>query len=72
MGNWYTVGLCLGLGLALGVVVTAILGANVLGVGAGAVVGAASAVFHDIPPWTVVGGNPARAIKQRTARQPLT
>ena len=44
MGNWYTVGLCLGLGLALGVAVTGILGANMLGVGASAVVGVALGV----------------------------
>jgi hypothetical protein len=44
VGNWYTVGLLLGLGLALGVVATGILGANVLGVGASAVVGAALGV----------------------------
>ena len=37
-------------------------------VGRGAVVGARSAVFRDAAPWTVVGGNPARFIKQRTLR----
>jgi hypothetical protein len=44
VGNWYTVGLCLGLGRALGIVVSGILGSNVIGVGAGAVVGAALGV----------------------------
>lgn len=39
MGNWYTLGLSLGLGLAIGIAVTGIVGANVLGVGAGALVG---------------------------------
>jgi putative colanic acid biosynthesis acetyltransferase WcaF len=34
-------------------------------VGRGAVVGARAAVFTDVAPWTVVGGNPARRIKQR-------
>jgi hypothetical protein len=40
VGNWYTLGLCLGLGLALGIAVTGILGANVIGVGAAALIGA--------------------------------
>ena len=40
MGTWYTIGLCLGLGLGLSVAITGILGTNVLGVGAAAVVGA--------------------------------
>jgi putative colanic acid biosynthesis acetyltransferase WcaF len=34
-------------------------------VGEGAVVGARAAVFKDVEPWTVVGGNPARFIKKR-------
>jgi len=37
-------------------------------IGEGAVVGAASAVFRDVAPWTVVGGNPARFIKERAIR----
>lgn len=41
MGSWYTIGLCLGLGLGLSVAITGILGSNVLGIGAAAVVGAA-------------------------------
>ncbi len=40
MGGWYTVGLCLGLGLGLSVAITGFLGTNVLGIGAAAVVGA--------------------------------
>jgi putative colanic acid biosynthesis acetyltransferase WcaF len=31
----------------------------------GAIVGARSAVFKDVEPWTIVGGNPARFIKNR-------
>jgi putative colanic acid biosynthesis acetyltransferase WcaF len=34
-------------------------------VGEGAVVGARAAVFKDVEPWTVVGGNPAKFIKRR-------
>jgi putative colanic acid biosynthesis acetyltransferase WcaF len=39
-------------------------------VGEGAVVGARASVFHDVPSWTVVAGNPARVIKQRRLRTP--
>lgn len=35
-------------------------------VGVGAVVGARAVVVKDVPPWTVVVGNPAREIRQRT------
>lgn len=38
-------------------------------IGEGAVVGARSAVFKDINPWTVVGGNPAKFIKNRTINE---
>lgn len=34
-------------------------------IGQGAVVGARAAVFRDVAPWTVVGGNPARVLKSR-------
>ncbi len=37
-------------------------------IGEGAVVGAASSVFKNVAPWTVVGGNPARVIKRRVMR----
>ena len=39
-------------------------------VGEGAVVGARAAVFKDVDPWTVVGGNPARLIRQRASVPP--
>ena len=38
-------------------------------IGEGAVVGARAAVFKDVEPWTVVGGNPARKIKMRVLRK---
>jgi putative colanic acid biosynthesis acetyltransferase WcaF len=34
-------------------------------IGQGAVVGARAVVVKDVPPWTVVAGNPAREIKKR-------
>ena len=34
-------------------------------IGEGAVVGARSVVTKNVEPWTVVGGNPARFIKNR-------
>ena len=39
-------------------------------VGVGAVVGARAVVVKDVAPWTVVGGNPARAIKARVVGEP--
>lgn len=44
-------------------------------VGAGAVVGARSSVFADVPPWTVVAGSPAKPLRMRgraVANAPLT
>lgn len=37
-------------------------------IGQGAVVGARAAVFKDVEPWTIVGGNPAKFIKKRVIR----
>jgi putative colanic acid biosynthesis acetyltransferase WcaF len=34
-------------------------------IGEGAIVGARAAVFKDVEPWTIVGGNPAKFIKDR-------
>ncbi|MBK6620323.1 MAG: NeuD/PglB/VioB family sugar acetyltransferase [Saprospirales bacterium] len=38
-----------------------------LRIGEGAVVGAGAVVLKDVPPYTVVAGNPARTIKNRNA-----
>jgi len=38
-------------------------------IGQGAVVGARASVFKDVKPWTVVGGNPARFIKNREIKE---
>jgi putative colanic acid biosynthesis acetyltransferase WcaF len=38
-------------------------------IGQGAVVGARAAVFKDVDPWTVVGGNPAKFIKKRIIKE---
>lgn len=37
-------------------------------IGYGAIVGANSVVTHDVPPMTVVGGNPAKVIKEIKCR----
>lgn len=37
-------------------------------VGQGAVIGARAAVFKEVAPWTVVGGNPAKFIKKRVIK----
>ena len=42
----------------------AFIGPNVI-VSEGAVVGARAAVFRDVAPWTIVGGNPAKQIGNR-------
>lgn len=49
------------------VAVDAFIGPGVT-VGQGAVVGARAAVFTDVEPWVVVGGNPARVIRERGLR----
>lgn len=38
-------------------------------IGKGAVAGARAAVFKDVAPWTVVGGNPAQFIKNRIIKE---
>lgn len=38
-------------------------------VGEGAVVGARAAVFKNVEPWTIVGGNPAKFIKKRVINE---
>ena len=38
-------------------------------IGEGSVVGARSVVIRDVPPWTVVAGNPARIIRKRELRK---
>ena len=38
-------------------------------IGEGAVAAARAVVVKDVPPWTVVGGNPAKFIKTRTLRE---
>lgn len=37
-------------------------------IGDGAVVGARAAIFKDVEPWSVVGGNPAKFIKKRVIK----
>lgn len=37
-------------------------------IGEGAVVGARAVVVKDVPPWTVVAGNPAKPVKERSIK----
>lgn len=37
-------------------------------IGEGAVVGARAAVFKDVEPWAIVGGNPAKLLKKRVIK----
>lgn len=37
-------------------------------IGEGAVVAANAVVTKDVPPWVIVGGNPAKIIKKRELR----
>lgn len=39
-------------------------------VGPGALLGARGCAFKDLEPWTIYGGNPARAIKPREVKTP--
>jgi acetyltransferase-like isoleucine patch superfamily enzyme len=41
-------------------------------IGEGAVVGAGSVVTSDVPPWTIVGGNPARVIRALTDEERMS
>ncbi|HKK73661.1 MAG TPA: CatB-related O-acetyltransferase [Saprospiraceae bacterium] len=41
-------------------------------IGDGAVIGTGSTVVKDVPPYAVVGGNPARVIKKRFSEEDIT
>jgi hypothetical protein len=60
VGDWYTIGLCLGLGLGFGVILSGLLGVNRVGVGvaviAGAAAGAALGYAIGDLPETIAGG----------------
>jgi len=60
MGAWYTIGLCLGLGLGIGMILSGLLGVNGVGVGVAAVLGIAAGAAVGIMigdlPEAVAGG----------------
>lgn len=64
-GDWQCVPTRIGKGASIGSSVTILCGVTV---GENAVIGAGSMVIRDVPPNTVVAGNPARII--RSSRQP--
>jgi hypothetical protein len=59
MGDWYTIGLCVGLGLGFGVILAGLLGVNTVGMGVAALVGAAAGALVGYAfgtPELVAGG----------------
>lgn len=60
MGGWYTIGLCLGVGLGIGVILSGILGATAMGASAAAIVGTAGGAIFGLfvagTPETIAGG----------------
>lgn len=60
MGAWYTIGLCLGLGLGFGVILSGLLGVNRVGVGIAVLVGGAAGAGLGYAvgelPETIAGG----------------
>ena len=59
--DWDVVPTIVRRGASIGTGATVLCG---LTIGAGAVVGAGSVVTHDVPPHTIVAGNPARIIRK--------
>ena len=60
MGSWYTIGLCLGLGLGFGVILSGLLGVNRVGIGGAVVAGVAAGAGFGYAigelPETIAGG----------------
>jgi hypothetical protein len=60
MGAWYTIGLCLGLGLGMGVILAGLLGSTSLGAGAAALIGTAAGAIAGVligdTAETIAGG----------------
>ncbi len=59
--DWKCVPTLIGRGASVGSNATILCGVKV---GAGAIVGAGSVVTKDVPPFTIVAGNPARILRQ--------
>ena len=41
-------------------------------VGAGAILGSKASTFHDLEPWTIYGGEPARPLRKRPLPKELS
>lgn len=58
--DWVCVPTFVGTGASIGSNATVLCGVTI---GQGAIVGAGSVVTKDVPPWTIVAGNPARVLR---------
>jgi UDP-2-acetamido-3-amino-2,3-dideoxy-glucuronate N-acetyltransferase len=65
--DWVRIPTKVGFRAAIGSNVTVMCGVTI---GEGALVGAGSVVTKDVPPWTIVAGNPAKVIRPRRADIP--
>ncbi len=66
--DWECIPTLVKLGASIGSNATVLCGVTI---GEGAIVGAGSVVTHDVPPWTIVAGVPARVLRTVDRTAPL-